>query len=73
MYHSGALRDCKHRPGWLKGFLAAVRNGYSDLNSAKAQGISTQVVKKYLEANTDQMEIYNHNRANATKRTDGRW
>ena len=73
MDRSNALSKCTHRPGWLKGFLASVKNGYSDINAARGQGISTAMVRRYLESNPDQMEIYKYNLENQVSRRDGRW
>ena len=73
MKFSNSLNKCVHRPGWLKGFLASVKNGYTDLNAARGQGISTAMVRRYLEDNPDQMEIYKFNLDNQVARRDGRW
>ena len=42
------LGKCRHVPGWVKPFLAAVTNGYNHKNAANMAGIGTPTVDQKL-------------------------
>ena len=42
---SNSLNACKLRHGWIKPFLAAIRNGYSEKNAANMSGVGTNAVR----------------------------
>ncbi len=47
---SNSLNRCKLRRGFIKPFLAAIRNGYSEKNAANMSGESTNTIHQ-LERN----------------------
>ena len=47
---SNSLNRCKLRRGWIKPFLAAIQNGYSEKNAANMSGESTTTIHQ-LERN----------------------
>ncbi len=47
---SNSLNRCKLRHGWIKPFLAAIQNGYSEKNAANMSGESTSTIQR-LERN----------------------
>ena len=47
---SNSLNQCKLRHGWIKPFLNAIRNGYSERNAANMAGESTNTIRQ-LDAN----------------------
>lgn len=47
---SNSLNQCKLRRGWIKPFLAAITNGYSEKNAANMSGESTNTIHQ-LERN----------------------
>jgi hypothetical protein len=44
---SRSLQHCKLRHGWIKPFLAAVKNGYTVKNAANMAGESTSTIERY--------------------------
>jgi hypothetical protein len=64
---------CRHIPGWVRPFLAAVKNGYSEKNAAHMAGISTEHIRQYGESNPEFVGTLEHNIANAAKRHDSSW
>lgn len=46
---SNSLNQCKLRHGWIKPFLAAIQNGYSEKNAANMSGESTTTISRYAE------------------------
>ncbi len=52
---SNSLRQCKLRRGWIKPFLAAIKNGYSEKNAANMSGESTNTIHQ-LERNDPQFK-----------------
>ncbi len=46
---SNSLNQCKLRRGWITPFLAAIKNGYSEMNAANMSGESTNTIHQ-LEA-----------------------
>lgn len=73
MIHSQALSKCRHIPGWVRPFLAAVKNGYSEKNAAQMAGTGAEQIRMYGERNPDFVEQLEHNLANAAKRHDSSW
>jgi len=41
---SNSLNKCKLRHGWIKPFLNAIKNGYSEKNAANMSGESTNTI-----------------------------
>ena len=50
---SQSLRNCIHKPSWVKTFLAATKDGYTFQNSANMAGVGTITVKQRLEKHAD--------------------
>ena len=74
MHHSESLKNCKHIPGWVKPFLVAIKNGYSETNAANRVGISTLVVKRRVDIDPAFKENYEKNLATRAPRYGhGRW
>ena len=46
---SNSLRNCKLRRGWIKPFLAAIQNGYSEKNAANMSGESTNTIHQLAD------------------------
>lgn len=46
---NGALKNCRHVPGWERTFLQAIKNGYTEKTAANAAGIGTSDVKHRME------------------------
>lgn len=45
---SRSLINCKLRHGWIKPFLAAIKNGYSEKNAANMSGESTSTIHQQM-------------------------
>ena len=43
---SNSLNRCKLRHGWIKPFLNAIGNGFSEMNAANAAGVGTNAVRQ---------------------------
>jgi len=41
---SRSLNRCTLHPGWVKSFLAAIKNGYNERNAANMSGVGTNTV-----------------------------
>ena len=41
---SNSLNRCTLHPGWVKPFLAAIKNGYSERNAANMSGVGTLTI-----------------------------
>lgn len=46
---SNALNRCRLVNGWQKQFLAAIRNGYAEINAANMSGIGSDTVRRRVE------------------------
>lgn len=46
---SNSLNKCKLIHGWVKPFLNAIHNGYSEMNAANASGVGTNAVHRLVE------------------------
>jgi len=56
---SNALSRCTLHPGWVKPFLAAIKNGYNERNAANMSGVSTLTVHQREERNPEFKAQYN--------------
>lgn len=63
---SNSLNQCKLRHGWIKPFIAAIKNGYSEKNAANMSGESTTTIHRY--ADKDQSFRAEYDAAVATAR-----
>ena len=50
---SRSLNQCRHIPGWIKPFLAAIKNGYSEQNAANMSGVGTNTIKARVESDSE--------------------
>lgn len=66
---SRALNNCRHVPGWVKPFLAAIKNGYSEKNAAQMAGEGSATIHKRMEKDKIFKTQYEH--AQATRRPRG--
>ncbi len=46
---SNSLNQCKLRHGWIKPFLAAIKNGFSEKNAANAAGEGTNTIHRLMD------------------------
>lgn len=69
---SRALQNCKLRPGWMKPFLAAIGNGFSEKNAANAAGESTLTIQRFAERDADFKANYAAAQAKARPRYGSR-
>ena len=46
---SNSLSQCKLIHGWVKPFLHAIQNGYSEMNAANMSGVGTNAVRRLAE------------------------
>ena len=44
----GALKKCRHVPGWANTFLTSLENGYTERTSANAAGVGLGNVKDLI-------------------------
>ncbi len=65
---STSLENCTLRHGWIKPFLAAIKNGYSEKNAANMSGESTTTINRYAEKNPDFGAEYTAAKAQARPR-----
>lgn len=65
---STSLNQCKLRHGWIKPFLAAIKNGYSEKNAANMSGESTTTIHRQMEKDPDFKANYEVARARAVPR-----
>ncbi len=65
---SNALNQCKLRHGWIKPFLAAIKNGYSERNAANMAGESTNTIHQLADKDPDFKATYEAAQANARPR-----
>lgn len=66
---SRALNNCRHVPGWVKPFLAAIKNGYSEKNAAQMAGEGSATIHK--QAEKDAIFKAQYEEAHAKRRTRG--
>lgn len=53
-----SLQNCRHKPSWVKTFLAATKDGYNFQNSANMAGVGTITVKQRLDKYSDFKQDY---------------
>ena len=46
---SNSLSQCKLIHGWVKAFLHAIQNGYSEMNAANMSGVGTNAVRQLAD------------------------
>lgn len=66
---SRSLMNCRHVPGWIKPFLAAIKNGYSEKNAAQMAGEGSATIHKRVE--TDGIFKAQYEAAHASRRPKG--
>ena len=50
---SRSLINCTLHPGWLKPFLAAIKNGYNERNAANMSGVGTNTIHQRMDNNPE--------------------
>ena len=65
---STSLNQCKLRHGWIKPFLAAIRNGFSEKNAANAAGEGTNTIHRLMDKDPDFKIEYDAAKAKARPR-----
>ncbi len=65
---STSLNQCKLRHGWIKPFLAAIRNGFSEKNAANAAGEGTNTIHRLMDKDSDFRAEYDAAKAAARPR-----
>ena len=65
---SNSLNQCKLRHGWIKPFLAAIKNGYSEKNAANMSGESTNTIHRHAEKDAGFNAEYEAAKASARPR-----
>jgi len=70
---SNSLSQCKLRHGWIKPFLAAIKNGYSEKNAANAAGEGTNAIHRLMDKDPAFKADYEAAVANARPRGQGAW
>ena len=71
---SESLKNCRHRPSWVKTFIAATKDGYNFQNSANMAGVGTVTVKQRIEKHSDFKDDYDNAAATRRKRPGhGAW
>lgn len=70
---SNSLNQCKLRHGWIKPFLAAIKNGYSEKNAANMSGESTSTIHRYMDKDSAFKTEYDAAQAKARPRGQGAW
>ena len=61
----------KHIPGWEKGFLMAIRNGYNEKTAANTAGVGTGDVQLRLKQSPEFKKRYEEATANRKPRPTG--
>ncbi len=71
---SESLKKCRLVHGWIKPFLAAIEDGYNELNSAQMAGISTVMVAQQVDNDPAFKKSYEDTHANRRERPGhGAW
>ena len=65
---SRALQHCKLRHGWIKPFLNAIKNGFSEKNAANAAGEGTNTVHRLMDKDPEFKAQYDAAKASARPR-----
>ncbi len=65
---SNSLSQCKLRHGWIKPFLNAIQNGYSERNAANMAGESTNTIHRLADKDPDFKVQYDVAKAKARPR-----
>lgn len=65
---SRALQHCKLRHGWIKPFLAAIKNGFSEKNAANAAGEGTNTIHRLMDSDPEFKAQYAEAQAKARPR-----
>ena len=65
---SRSLMNCKLRHGWIKPFLAAIKNGFSEKNAANAAGEGTNTIHRLMDKDPAFKAEYDAAKANARPR-----
>lgn len=65
---SNSLNQCKLLHGWIKPFLAAIKNGFSEKNAANAAGEGTNTIHRLMDKDPTFKAKYDAARAAARPR-----
>ncbi len=65
---SNSLNQCKLRHGWIKPFLAAIKNGFNERNAANAAGEGTNTIHRHMEKDPGFKAEYDAAKASARPR-----
>jgi hypothetical protein len=65
---SNSLNRCKLQHGWIKPFLSAIGNGYSEKNAANMSGVGTNAVHRLADADSAFKARYDEAQKNARPR-----
>lgn len=65
---SNSLNQCKLRHGWIKPFLNAIKNGFSERNAANAAGEGTNTIRRLADKDPDFKAEYEAAKAAARPR-----
>lgn len=65
---SNSLNQCKLRHGWIKPFLNAIQNGFSEKNAANAAGEGTNSIHRLMEKDPEFKARYELAQAKARPR-----
>ena len=69
---SRSLDKCRLHPGWMRPFLLAIENGYTEKNAANMSGVGTYIIHKRVNNDADFKTAYDE--ALAKQRSQyGRW
>ena len=68
---SNSLNQCKLRHGWIKPFLAQIKNGLSEKNAANAAGEGTNAIHRLMDKDPVFKADYDAARAQAASRPRG--
>jgi hypothetical protein len=65
---SNSLSRCKLQHGWIKPFLSAIQNGYTEKNAANMSGVGTNAVHNLIEKDPEFGKRYDEAQKNARPR-----
>ena len=65
---SNSLNQCKLRHGWIKPFLNAIQNGYSEKNAANMAGESTNTIHRLADKDPEFQAKYHEAQKKARPR-----
>lgn len=60
MQMRGALKGCRHVPGWAKTFITALENGYTERTAANAAGVGLGNIRDLCNKDPEFKARYEH-------------